>query len=208
MEDVSFIEWCLNNLNYWTITLLMAIESSFIPFPSEVVVPPAAYKAYHGELNIWLVILFSTLGAEVGALVNYYLAKYLGRPIIYRFAESRVGRMCLLSAKKMEQAEAFFNKHGVISTFIGRLVPAVRQLISIPAGLARMNMPKFLIFTALGALTWNSILAALGYVAGRALPREEFDAFINEKSHAIGMVFVAIFVLIVAYLAYQGFKKK
>ena len=126
MEDVSFIEWCLNNLNYWTITLLMAIESSFIPFPSEVVVPPAAYKAYHGELNIWLVILFSTLGAEVGALVNYYLAKYLGRPIIYRFAESRVGRMCLLSAKKMEQAEAFFNKHGVISTFIGRLVPAVR----------------------------------------------------------------------------------
>lgn len=208
MEDVSFIEWCLNNLNYWTITLLMAIESSFIPFPSEVVVPPAAYKAYHGELNIWLVILFSTLGAEVGALVNYYLAKYLGRPIIYRFAESRVGRMCLLSAKKMEQAEAFFNKHGVISTFIGRLVPAVRQLISIPAGLARMNMPKFLIFTALGALTWNSILAVLGYVAGRALPREEFDAFINEKSHAIGMVFVAIFVLIVAYLVYQGFKKK
>ncbi|HJD52161.1 MAG TPA: DedA family protein [Candidatus Avibacteroides avistercoris] len=208
MEDVSFIEWCLNNLNYWTITLLMAIESSFIPFPSEVVVPPAAYKAYHGELNIWLVILFSTLGAEVGALVNYYLAKYLGRPIIYSFAESRVGRMCLLSAKKMEQAEAFFNKHGVISTFIGRLVPAVRQLISIPAGLARMNMPKFLIFTALGALTWNSILAMLGYVAGRALPREEFDAFINEKSHAIGMVFVAIFVLIVAYLVYQGFKKK
>lgn len=208
MEDVSFIEWCLNNLNYWTITLLMAIESSFIPFPSEVVVPPAAYKAYHGELNIWLVILFSTLGAEVGALINYYLAKYLGRPIIYSFAESRVGRMCLLSAKKMEQAEAFFNKHGVISTFIGRLVPAVRQLISIPAGLARMNMPKFLIFTALGALTWNSILAMLGYVAGRALPREEFDAFINEKSHAIGMVFVAIFVLIVAYLAYQGFKKK
>lgn len=208
MEDVSFIEWCLDNLNYWTITLLMAIESSFIPFPSEVVVPPAAYKAYHGELNIWLVILFSTLGAEVGALVNYYLAKYLGRPIIYSFAESRVGRMCLLSAKKMEQAEAFFNKHGVISTFIGRLVPAVRQLISIPAGLARMNMPKFLIFTALGALTWNSILAVLGYVAGRALPREEFDAFINEKSHAIGMVFVAIFVLIVAYLAYQGFKKK
>lgn len=208
MEDVSFIEWCLNNLNYWTITLLMAIESSFIPFPSEVVVPPAAYKAYHGELNIWLVILFSTLGAEVGALVNYYLAKYLGRPIIYSFAESRVGRMCLLSAKKMEQAEAFFNKHGVISTFIGRLVPAVRQLISIPAGLARMNMPKFLIFTALGALTWNSILAMLGYVAGRALPREEFDAFINEKSHAIGIVFVAIFVLIVAYLAYQGFKKK
>lgn len=208
MEDVSFIEWCLNNLNYWTITLLMAIESSFIPFPSEVVVPPAAYKAYHGELNIWLVILFSTLGAEVGALVNYYLAKYLGRPIIYSFAESRVGRMCLLSAKKMEQAEAFFNKHGVISTFIGRLVPAVRQLISIPAGLARMNMPKFLIFTALGALTWNSILAVLGYVVGRALPREEFDAFINEKSHAIGMVFVAIFVLIVAYLVYQGFKKK
>ena len=207
MEDVSFIQWCLDNLNYWTITLLMAIESSFIPFPSEIVVPPAAYKAYHGELNIYLVVLFATIGAEIGALVNYYLAKYLGRPIVYKFAESRVGRMCLLNAKKVEKAEEYFKKHGALSTFIGRLVPAVRQLISIPAGLARMKLSTFLLYTALGAGAWNIILALLGYFIGSALPREEFDAVVNEWSHTIGLVFIVIFALVIAYWIYQGFRK-
>lgn len=207
MEDVSFIQWCLDNLNYWTITLLMAIESSFIPFPSEIVVPPAAYKAYHGELNIYLVVLFATIGAEIGALVNYYLAKYLGRPIVYKFAESRVGRMCLLNAKKVEKAEEYFKKHGALSTFIGRLVPAVRQLISIPAGLANMNLGKFMLYTALGAGAWNVILALLGYFIGSALPREEFDAVVNEWSHTIGIVFIVIFALVIAYWIYQGFRK-
>ncbi len=207
MEDVSFIQWCLDNLNYWTITLLMAIESSFIPFPSEIVVPPAAYKAYHGELNIYLVVLFATIGAEIGALVNYYLAKYLGRPIVYKFAESRVGRMCLLNAKKVEKAEDYFKQHGAMSTFIGRLVPAVRQLISIPAGLANMHLGKFMLYTALGAGAWNIILALLGYFIGSALPREEFDAMVNEWSHTIGIVFIAIFALVIAYWIYQGFKK-
>lgn len=206
MESVSFIEWCLDNLNYWTITILMAIESSFIPFPSEIVVPPAAYKAYHGELNIVLVVIFATLGAEIGALINYYLAKFLGRPIVYKFAESRVGRMCLLSAKKIETAEIYFKKHGAISTFIGRLVPAVRQLISIPAGLAQMKLHKFMLYTALGAGSWNLILAALGYFVGSTLPKEEFDKVINEWSHTIGSVFIVIFVLVIAYLAYQGIK--
>ena len=207
MEDVSFIQWCLDNLNYWTITLLMAIESSFIPFPSEIVVPPAAYKAYHGELNIYLVVLFATIGAEIGALVNYYLAKYLGRPIVYKFAESRVGRMCLLNAKKVEKAEEYFKKHGALSTFIGRLVPAVRQLISIPAGLANMHLGKFILYTALGAGAWNIILALLGYFIGSALPREEFDAVVNEWSHTIGIVFIVIFALVIAYWIYQGFRK-
>lgn len=207
MEDVSFIQWCLDNLNYWTITLLMAIESSFIPFPSEIVVPPAAYKAYHGELNIYLVVLFATIGAEIGALVNYYLAKYLGRPIVYKFAESRFGRMCLLNAKKVEKAEEYFKKHGALSTFIGRLVPAVRQLISIPAGLANMHLGKFMLYTALGAGAWNIILALLGYFIGSALPREEFDAVVNEWSHTIGIVFIVIFALVIAYWIYQGFRK-
>lgn len=207
MEDVSFIQWCLDNLNYWTITLLMAIESSFIPFPSEIVVPPAAYKAYHGELNIYLVVLFATIGAEIGALVNYYLAKYLGRPIVYKFAESRIGRMCLLNAKKVEKAEDYFKQHGALSTFIGRLVPAVRQLISIPAGLANMNLGKFMLYTGLGAGAWNIILALLGYFIGSALPREEFDAMVNEWSNTIGIVFIAIFALVIAYWIYQGFKK-
>ena len=140
MESVAFIQWCLDHLNYWTITLLMAIESSFIPFPSEVVVPPAAYKAaVNDEMNVYLVVLFATIGANIGAIINYYLAYWLGRPIIYKFANSRFGHMCLIDEAKVQHAEEYFDKHGALSTFIGRLIPAVRQLISIPAGLARMS---------------------------------------------------------------------
>ncbi len=208
MEDVSFIQWCLDNLNYLTITLLMTIESSFIPFPSEIVVPPAAYKAYHGELNIYLVVFFSTVGAELGALVNYYLAKYLGRPVVYKFAGSRVGRMCLLNAKKIEHAEAFFNKHGAASTLIGRLVPAVRQLISIPAGLANMHIGKFMAYTALGAGLWNVILAALGYFIGSRLPREEFDAAVAAWSRTIGIAFIVLFLLVIAFWIWQALRKE
>ncbi len=114
----------------------MTIESSFIPFPSEVIIPPAAYKAaVNDELNIYLVVLFATIGADIGALINYYLAKWLGRPIIYKFANSRIGHMCLIDEAKVQHAESYFDKHGALSTFIGRLIPAVRQLISIPAGL-------------------------------------------------------------------------
>ena len=160
MESVAFIQWCLEHLNYWTITLLMTIESSFIPFPSEVIIPPAAYKAaVNDELNIYLVVLFATIGADIGALINYYLAKWLGRPIIYKFANSRIGHMCLIDEAKVQHAESYFDKHGALSTFIGRLIPAVRQLISIPAGLARMKMHTFLLYTTIGAGLWNTILA-------------------------------------------------
>jgi len=208
MESVGFIQWCLDNLNYWTITLLMTIESSFIPFPSEVVVPPAAYKAAStGELNVWLVIFFSTLGAEIGALINYSLALWLGKPIVYKFANSRFGHMCLIDQQKVETAEAFFIKYGVAATLVGRLVPAVRQLISIPAGLAKMNLAKFMLFTAVGAGAWNSVLAALGYYLESVVPEEQLIATVTEYSHEIGLAIIVVVVAVVAFLIYKGWKK-
>lgn len=200
--------FCLENLNYGTVTLFMAIESSFIPFPSEAVVPPAAWKAaVTGEMNIFLVVFFATLGALLGALVNYYLALWLGRPIIYRFSNSRIGHMCLLSEEKVKHAEEYFDKHGAISTFVGRLVPAVRQLISIPAGLARMGIARFLLYTTLGAGTWNIILAALGYYMSTfdSLKTEQavMDA-VKEYSSEIGIVFLVLAVVIAGYIIYKG----
>ncbi|MBR5148539.1 MAG: DedA family protein [Bacteroidaceae bacterium] len=209
MESVQFIQWCLDHLNYWTVTLLMTIESSFIPFPSEIVVPPAAYRAAStGELNIWLVIFFSTLGAVFGALINYYLALWLGKPIVYKFANSRFGHMCLINQEKVETAEKFFNKHGVIATFIGRLVTVVRQLISIPAGLAKMNIVKFIIYTALGAGIWNAVLAALGWYLESVVPEEELISTVTEYSDIIGYAIVALVVLGLGYIIYKGVKKK
>lgn len=205
--------FCLNNLNYGTITLFMAIESSFIPFPSEAVVPPAAWKASlpDSDMNIFLVFVFATLGALIGALVNYYLAMWLGRPIIYKFANSRIGHMCLLSEEKVKNAENYFEKHGAVSTFVGRLVPAVRQLISIPAGLARMGMGRFLLYTALGAGAWNAILAALGYYMSTfpgMKTEEDVMNKVKEYSSEIGWVFIGLAVAVVAYLVYKGMKKK
>ena len=208
MESVGFIQWCLDNLNYWTITLLMTIESSFIPFPSEVVVPPAAYKAAStGEMNVWLVIFFSTLGAEIGALINYFLALWLGKPIVYKFANSRFGHMCLIDQQKVEVAENFFLKYGVAATLTGRLVPAVRQLISIPAGLAKMNLAKFMLFTAIGAGAWNSVLAGLGYYLESVVPEDQLIATVSEYSHEIGVAIIIAVVAVVAFLVYKGWKK-
>ena len=163
MESVAeLLKWVLENLNYWVVTIFMAIESSFIPFPSEAVVPPAAWKAMADDsMNIFLVIVFATVGADIGALVNYYLARWLGRPIVYKFANSRLGHMCLIDEEKVHHAEEYFRKHGAASTFFGRLIPAVRQLISIPAGLAGMKLGPFLLYTTLGAGIWNTVLAVL-----------------------------------------------
>ena len=209
MESIGFIQWCLDNLNYATITLLMAIESSFIPFPSEVVVPPAAYKAAAtGELNLWLVIIFATLGALIGALINYGLALWLGKPIVYKFANSRFGHMCLIDQPKVEKAEQFFVKYGVAATLVGRLVPAVRQLISIPAGLAKMNLAKFALFTAIGAGAWNMVLALLGYYLESVVPEEQLIATVTEYSHEIGYVIIAVVALALAYIIYKGIKKR
>ena len=211
MESVAFIQWCLDHLNYWTITLLMAIESSFIPFPSEVVVPPAAWKsASDSSMSVFLVVLFATLGADIGALVNYYLSRWLGRPIVYKFANSRFGHMCLIDETKVRHAEDYFAEHGALSTFIGRLIPAVRQLISIPAGLSRMKLGKFILYTTLGAGIWNSILAAIGYYLSNVPgieTEEQLLMQVNKYSHEIGYVFIAIGVIIVGYLIYKGNKK-
>lgn len=207
MESIPFIAWCLEHLNYWTITLLMVIESSFIPFPSEVVVPPAAYKsAMDGSMNPLLITLFATLGADIGAIINYALARYLGRPIIYRFAESRVGHICLLNSQKIQKAEEYFDSHGAMGTLIGRLVPAVRQLISIPAGLARMNVARFLLFTTIGAGIWNSILCGLGWYIGQNYSGqlEEKIALYNGEL-SIAMIIMA--VVAVSYLIYKGIRK-
>ena len=210
MESVAFIQWCLDNLNYWTITLLMAIESSFIPFPSEVVVPPAAWKAASSnEMNVVLVIFFATLGANIGALINYFLAKWLGRPIVYRFANSRLGHVCLITEEKVRHAEEYFDEHGAMSTFIGRLIPAVRQLISIPAGLARMHLGKFILYTTLGSGLWNTILAFLGYYLSKVPgieTEEQLLQQVTKYSHEIGYGFLVIGFLIVGYLIYKGRK--
>ena len=148
-------DWYMNNINYFTITVLMAVESSFIPFPSEIVIPPAAWKAAQGDLNIYLVVFFGTLGAMIGAFFNYYIAYYLGRKLIYSFANTKLAHLLLIDVKGVQKSEQFFIKNGKISTFIGRLVPAIRQLISIPAGLAKMSLRDFTFYTFLGSLLWN-----------------------------------------------------
>lgn len=207
MESLSFIQWCLDHLNYWTITLLMTIESSFIPFPSEIVIPPAAYKAATGELNVWLVILSATVGANIGALINYYTALWIGRPLVYRFADSRIGHMCLIDRAAVNKAERYFDENGRISTFIGRLIPAVRQLISIPAGLSRMNVSTFILYTTLGAGIWNSILAGIGYYLESVIPQEQLEATVSVYSREISWIFIAVGIFTLTFLIWKGMKK-
>jgi membrane protein DedA with SNARE-associated domain len=194
MEIINtVVDWYMANLNYFTIAFLMTIESSFIPFPSEVVIPFAAYKAAQGNLNIFGVVIAGTFGALLGALFNYYLAKYLGRPLVYKFAGSKVGKLLLLSEEKVANAESYFIKHGKASTFIGRLVPAVRQLISIPAGLAKMNLRDFIIYTTVGAGIWNIILAVIGYYIYDV--KDKIFPYVDEILIAVGVVFVAYLVI-------------
>jgi len=191
-------------MNYGSITALMTIESSFIPFPSEVVIPPAAYIASKPDshLNIFLVILFGTLGALIGAYINYFLAMWLGRPLMYKIADSKLGKLLLLSGEKIKKAEKYFNDHGKTSTFIGRLVPGIRQLISLPAGLARMNFLSFTVFTLLGAVVWNTILALLGYIAhGQA-------DLINEYSHELSIGIVVLLGIVVIFYLVKYLRKK
>ncbi len=209
METISVLQWCLEHLNYWTITLLMTIESSFIPFPSEIVIPPAAYRAAStGELNFALIVLFATIGAGLGAMINYFLALWIGKPLVYKFADSKLGHLCLIDVPSVQKAEAFFNKHGVISTFVGRLIPAIRQLISIPAGLARMHFGKFIIFTALGAGIWNVILAGLGYYLESIVPEEKLNETVTRYSHEIGYSILVIVVVVLTIVIIKSMKKK
>ncbi len=183
----ALFDWYMANLNYFTVALLMAIESTFLPLPSEVVVPFAAYKAAQGDLNVFLVVVFGTFGALSGSLINYTLAYYLGRPLVYRFAGSRVGRFFLLSEEKVKHAEKFFIKNGKTSTFVGRLVPGIRHLISIPAGLARMNLRDFMLFTFAGAGIWNIILAIIGYYLYEI--REQIFPYLGHILLGVGVIF-------------------
>ena len=200
----QIIDWYNDNLNYGTITLLMAIESSFIPFPSELVVPPAAYKALQpgSGLNIALIVLFATLGALIGAYINYYLAKILGRPIIYKFADSRLGHFLLLDVEKVEKAENYFREHGAISTFVGRLITVIRQLISIPAGLAKMKLAPFTLYTFLGAAIWTCVLALLGYFA-----HGQKD-IIEKYNSELAIALLGFGVLFIGYMVWNAMKPK
>mgnify|MGYP001381456770 CR=1 FL=1 len=200
MEIINtVVDWYMANLNYLTVMLLMAIESSFIPFPSEVVIPFAAYKAAQGDLNVFMVVLAGTAGALMGALFNYYFAKYLGRPLVYKFSDSTLGKLLLLSQEKVEHAEKYFIKHGKASTFIGRLVPAVRQLISLPAGLANMNIRDFILYTLAGAGIWNIILAVIGYFIYDL--KDKIFPYLDDILIGIGIIFVV-------YLVIKGIQQK
>lgn len=215
-EDESIVmkveNWYANNMSYLSITLLMTIESSFIPFPSEVVIPPAAYVAGKEDstlhvtdnyiLNVLLIVLFGTIGALLGAIINYLLAMWLGRPIIYAFADSKVGHLCLLSSEKVKKAEDYFNDHGKVSTFVGRLIPGIRQLISIPAGLSKMNFGQFLLYTFLGASIWNIVLALLGYIA-----HGQMD-LIHAYSHELSIAIMALLGIVVVYFVVKKLKAR
>ena len=189
----SLFDWYMANLNYFTIALLMLIESTFLPLPSEVVIPFAAYKAGQGELNVFIVVISGTIGALTGSLINYTLAYYLGRPIVYKFAGSRLGRMCLLSEEKVMHAEEYFIRNGKTSTFIGRLVPGIRHLISIPAGLARMSFRDFMLFTFIGAGIWNIILAIIGFYLYAV--REQIFPYLGHILVGVGVIFVVYLII-------------
>ena len=204
-----FFDWFVNNASYLFVFIFMVIESSFIPFPSEVVVPPAAYLAMQrGDMSIFAVVAVATAGALVGALINYVLSLLIGRPIVYAFANSRLGHACLIDQAKVEKAEKYFDKHGAASTFIGRLIPAVRQLISIPAGIARMNIWVFCLYTALGALVWNAILAGLGWWLSMHVSLDELYAAVEKYNSYLSLGGLILLLACVAYILYNAFKKK
>lgn len=206
----EFFKWFVENANYWFVFIFMIIESSFIPFPSEVIVPPAAYLAAQPDasMNVYMVVIAATAGALGGALINYYLAIWIGRPLVYRFADSRLGHACLLDREKVDKAERYFDEHGAMSTFIGRLIPAVRQLISIPAGLAKMSLPKFALYTSLGAAVWNGILAVLGWWLGKTVPERELFSKIEQYNEYLSWAGIALFVVCVLYLVYKAMSHK
>ena len=192
----EFIHWLLDTLEglgYPGIVVLMAIESSIIPLPSELVMPPAGYLAYEGKLSVWLVVLAGAAGSVLGALANYGLATWLGRPLLHRY-----GKYFFVREAQLERAEAFFRRHGEVSTFGGRLLPVVRHLISLPAGLARMSLPKFASYTALGAGLWCAVLTWIGwYAASKAevmTPAVIADYTGRATTYALPLILIAIVV--------------
>lgn len=208
----TIIAWYMDNMTYFTIAILMAIESTFIPLPSELVLPPAAWKAFHGDLNIALIILSSSIGCVFGALINYTLSFYLGRKIIYSLADSKVAKLFFVTKAKVEHAEEYFRTNGNSSTFIGRLIPGIRHLISIPAGLAKMNLKMFVLFTLLGSALWNTILTFIGYFIAKSFPDiknvEDINGKVMEYSHELSYITIALGIVFVIYLVLKNKKKK
>ena len=205
---MNFITTLLSNLNYGTILFLMLLESTVVPVPSEFVVTPAAYHAASGQLDVWLVILFATIGADLGASINYVVALYVRRPVIYKCANSRWGKMCLLTQEKVEKSERYFDEHGIVATLTGRLIPGIRHLISIPAGLARMNYWKFLLYTTIGAGCWHAILAALGWYLHAIVPEDQLNDKIEEYAEYIKLIIVALVIVVIGYFLVKSFLKK
>jgi len=195
------LTWYMDHITYSSVFLLMVIESTFIPFPSELVIPPAAYKAANGDMNIFLIIIAGSLGAIVGSMFNYYMAKWLGNRILIKFANTRLAHLMMIDQTAIEKTEHYFLKHGKTSTLIGRLVPGIRHLISIPAGLANMKMRDFILFTAIGATAWNLILALLGYFFYSQ--KNILDKYYKE----LIIIIIAIGCIYVMYLIYKGLKK-
>ena len=204
----ELLSFALDHLNYGWIYFLMLLESTVIPVPSELVVAPAAFNAAEGTLNIWLVILFATIGADCGASINYAAGYYLGRPLIYKFANSKWGKLCLLNQKKVEQAEKYFDDNGAVATITGRLVVGVRHLISIPAGLARMNFWRFLLFTTIGAGIWNCILAAMGWWMHSFVTREELNGKIEEYSDYIKITLIVLVIGVIIFFLIKHFLRE
>lgn len=189
-------------LGYWGVGILMAIESSFIPMPSEIIVPPAAYLASQGKMDIWFIILAGVLGSIFGAIFNYVLAYYLGRPLIYKLARHRAAKLLLISPENIERAEKYFLANAVSATFVGRLVPVIRQLVSLPAGFSKMPFGSFVLYTALGSFLWVSVLAALGYFIGAN------QALLLRYYHEISWTLLALGVVWLAWKIYRQRKKK
>ena len=201
---MNFISTLLSNLNYPTILFLMLLESTVIPVPSELVVAPAAYHAASGELNVLLVVLFATIGADLGASINYFVALYVGRPVIYKFANSKWGKLCLLNQQKVEKSERYFDNHGIAATLTGRLIPGIRHLISIPAGLARMSYWKFLLYTTIGAGLWHAILAAMGWYLSTFVPEDQLETTIEQYNHYIVGAIIGLVVLAILYFGVKS----
>jgi len=191
-EAINWLVTTIGSMGYTGIFLLMAMESSVIPIPSEVVIPPAGYLVQQGKMNMLLVILSGTLGSLLGAYANYFAARYLGRPLLLRF-----GRYVWITEAHFNRVERFFLKHGEISTFIGRLLPVARHLISLPAGLANMNHLRFSAYTLLGSAIWVTVLAWIGYFIGQneeLIMRYSRQAVIGVV--AFSVVLVAIYVIL------------
>jgi membrane protein DedA with SNARE-associated domain len=190
-EIAQIIVQAIGDMGYWGIFFLMFLESTFFPFPSEIIMIPAGYLAHKGEMNVYLVIFVGILGSVAGALFNYYLAMKFGRKFLLKY-----GKYFFIKEETLDKLEAFFTKHGELSTFNGRLIPGIRQLISLPAGLAKMNLAKFTIYSALGAGIWVVVLVVLGYLLGSN------EELISEYLHSatlialISVVFITLFYIV------------